>query len=122
MVFREWLEKQLSDRQWSPAEAARATGINQSLLSRYLNGKLNPSRQTMRKLSEMFDVTMAELIEMAEASERIGANGVPADVEAAGMPRQFLSKVWESLSPEAQARIVESVRIEVEESVARGDI
>jgi transcriptional regulator with XRE-family HTH domain len=123
MTFRDWLEARLRERDWSLAEAARAIGVNQSLLSRYMNGKLNPSRQTLRRFSGFFGVPVGELLAMIDEQDRAAArNGVPPDVEAAGMPRQFLSVVWDRLSQAAKDRIVESVRIEVEEAVARGEI
>lgn len=116
--FKDWLLEQMRAFDMSAVEMAKKIGIDQSLVSRYLKGERVPSRQTAKKIAEAFNVPYIELLEMIDAQDRANANhqGVPDDVNAAGAPRGFGDMVWERLSPEARGRIIEIVRIEMEEA------
>ena len=125
MQFRDWLGAWLQEHHDGAAsEGAVVVGIDQSMLSRYLNGRTAPSRQTAKKIAASTGIPLANLLEMIDEQDRATANqqGVPADVNAFGMPRGFADMVWERLSQPAKDRIIESVRIEVEEAVERGEI
>lgn len=124
LLFKDWLLLQLREHEWTAVEAAKQIGVDESLMSRYLNGKRVPSRQTLAKIAPAFNVKMVDLLEMVDLQDRATANshGVPADVNTFGMPRGFGDMVWDRLSAPARERIIESVRIEVEEAIDRGEI
>lgn len=112
MVFRDWLEARLVEHGWNPAEAAREMNMNPSLLSRYLNGRLNPSRQTMRRIAGFFGVPFTDVLAMVEEQEKAAEPRV-------ALGRGFEPLLWERLSETARERILESARLHIEEEYGR---
>lgn len=124
MLFSEWLFNEMQAREWTAVEAAKQLGVDQSLVSRYVNGGRVPSRRTAKKIAATFDVPLPALLGMIDEQDKANAvaDAPPADVIAFGMPNGFADMLWERLSQAAKDRIIESVRIEVEEAVERGEI
>lgn len=69
MLFKDWLAEQIRQRGWAPVDAAREIGIDESLMSRYLNGKRLPSRQTAKKIAACFGVPLPDVLEAIDLQE-----------------------------------------------------
>jgi transcriptional regulator with XRE-family HTH domain len=121
-AFADWLTGQIRERGWETLrDAGQRLGVGHSSLSRYLNGQQAPSRQNLKKIVAALGADRDHVEGLLAEQDRASANqhGVPADVNAFGMPRGFGEMVWDRLSPEAKERIIEIVRIELEEEAER---
>lgn len=116
--FKEWLADQIRQHGWAPVDAAREIGIDESLMSRYLNGKRLPSRQTAKKIAACFGVTLPEVLEAIDRQE--------AQTIARPPPRldnlEYVTKA--DYTPDQWAVVVEVLRgvLNVAEAKARGEV
>jgi transcriptional regulator with XRE-family HTH domain len=53
-TFTEWIEKSLTERNWRPADLARAAGIPDATLSRILSGQRNPGPDVCLAVAQAF--------------------------------------------------------------------
>ncbi|MGN0867943.1 MAG: helix-turn-helix domain-containing protein [Akkermansia sp.] len=56
--FRSRLQDLLDERGWSQSALARATGLSQAVISKYLLGKSEPGARELGQIAEAFGVTM----------------------------------------------------------------
>ena len=56
--FRSRLQDLLDDRGWSQSALARATGLSQAVISKYLLGKSEPGARELGQIADAFGVTM----------------------------------------------------------------
>lgn len=65
--FGEWLEQRITERDWTLRQAAEAIGVEQSSVSRYINGVAAPSRANLRKIATAFGADRDELEALIDA-------------------------------------------------------
>lgn len=56
--FRSRLQNLLDERGWSQSALARATGLSQAVISKYLLGKSEPGARELGQIADAFGVTM----------------------------------------------------------------
>ena len=56
--FRSRLQDLLDERGWSQSALARATGLSQAVISKYLLGKSEPGARELGQIADAFGVTM----------------------------------------------------------------
>jgi transcriptional regulator with XRE-family HTH domain len=79
--FAAWLEREMLARGLRVTDAAAATGIEQSQISRYLNGRVFPSRSSVAKLARWAGTDEASVWALIPAEG--GARPVPAPPDVA---------------------------------------
>lgn len=72
--FAAWLEQDMRDRQLGVREYAKFLGVDHSLLSRYLNNALYPTRKTVQRIAAALNVPQSE-IDALLPSERTSPRG-----------------------------------------------
>lgn len=55
-----WVNKHLTQRGWRPADASRASGVSASIISRWLDGQMDPGIDNLRKFAEAVDVPILQ--------------------------------------------------------------
>ena len=63
--LRAWLWEQLRVHEWTRADFARAVGIDPAQVSRWMNGKDLPSRDSAIRIARLFDVHPNYVLELA---------------------------------------------------------
>ena len=51
------IQEIMDERDWAPADVARASGLNKSTISRYLSGEMEPKQNSVIKLAKGLDVS-----------------------------------------------------------------
>ena len=77
--FAEWLEIQLSERNWRPAELARRTGLDTGYISNLLNRERNLGPRAGRAIAHALD--LPEELVFREAGLLSPKNEEPPEVE-----------------------------------------
>jgi transcriptional regulator with XRE-family HTH domain len=61
-----WIEDQLRDRNWRPADLARAAGVKDSTISRVLNGNAKAGPELCNNIAKALGVSPIEVFRAAE--------------------------------------------------------
>lgn len=96
--FGEWLDRRMAQLAMRQSDLARESGVADSQLSRYREGKTLPSPATLRRLSEPLDTTYDKLMVIAgyvDADEKKAARTLV--VETTDPKRHRLFRVVEGL-------------------------
>jgi transcriptional regulator with XRE-family HTH domain len=80
--FAAWLEREMLARNLRVTDAAGAIGVPQSQISRYLNGKIFPSRSSVSKLAAWAGISTQEVWALIP-EEGGGLRAAPAPADAA---------------------------------------
>ena len=102
--FIAWLNRELDDRGWPRAEAARRGGISESMFSKVIGGFANPGIDFCRGVSRAFGVPMEDVFRLAgilPARPAVRARRIVYEVD---MDEQLLM-LWRALTPEDQALV-----------------
>ncbi len=62
MEFKEWLAEKLREKNLTQAQLASLSGINQSTISRYLNGEIEPPLETWLRIGRSLDIEEKEIL------------------------------------------------------------
>lgn len=62
----QWIEEQLRQRDWRPADLARAAKVRDSTISRILNGNAKAGPELCNAIAEALDVPPVEIFRVAE--------------------------------------------------------
>jgi transcriptional regulator with XRE-family HTH domain len=62
----EWIEEQLRQRDWKPADLARAASVRDSTISRVLNGNAKAGPELCNAMASALDVNPVEVFRIAE--------------------------------------------------------
>ena len=102
--FPEKLRQAMYDKRCKSADVAKATGINPSVLSRYLSGRNKPSSDNIIAISHYLNVSPEWLLSSSEAPEPIQKS-------------QVISSVTNPLlkTIEVQDKLIEKLENEVDE-------
>jgi transcriptional regulator with XRE-family HTH domain len=65
-AFTEWLEQELKNREWRPADLAREARLGDATLSRIINGVRNPGASVCRAIAAAFVIPPEEVFRHAE--------------------------------------------------------
>lgn len=69
--FASWLHSAIASKGWQPADLAKALNVDPSLVSRWLNGKADPSRRMVAKLCIIFQVSADWLLPIIDYKDVI---------------------------------------------------
>jgi transcriptional regulator with XRE-family HTH domain len=64
-VFIEWLETELKNRGWQPAELSRQAGLNTGSISRILNGTRKPGSEICVAIAQALNMPAEEVFRQA---------------------------------------------------------
>ena len=92
--FPEKLRQVMHEKRCKSADVAKATGINPSVLSRYLSGRNKPSSDNMLTISQYLNVTPEWLLSSSDAPKSIQRSQVISSVTE---PLLKIIKVQEEL-------------------------
>jgi transcriptional regulator with XRE-family HTH domain len=67
--FPAWLRQELTDRGWRQADFARATGVDVSMISRWLHGR-RPDPASLERVAETLGLDLDGLLSMAGYRQR----------------------------------------------------
>ena len=73
--FREWLQNQLTQREWRAAELARRLGVPSGTVSRWLSGERQPTPRSCDRLAAILGID-ADLV-LSLGGHRPGAQPIP---------------------------------------------
>lgn len=95
--FAEWLTRTLSERDISGGEVARALDVNDSAVSRWKNGKVLPSLETLMDLAEFLDVSPLRLAvtagRMKEKQAGVPRLELPEDTKTKAMVKTQIMSI-----------------------------
>ncbi|WP_181454229.1 helix-turn-helix transcriptional regulator [Halomonas sp. SL1] len=79
----------------SIADVCRRLGINRQQFNKYLNGSSRPSRHNMRRISDFFGVTEAEImLESSQFELLLNVRRRPVQDQAISLPLQHLDELY----------------------------
>ena len=64
-TFSDWIETQLNDKGWKPADLARAAGVTDAALSRVLSGSRNPGPDLCRAIARALNEPAEKVFRLA---------------------------------------------------------
>lgn len=64
-TFSDWIERQLKERNWRPADLARAAGITDAALSRILSGTRNPGPDVCQAIAQALNEPPEKVFRLA---------------------------------------------------------
>lgn len=64
-IFKEWLLKEMSKREWSQADLARSADLNRAVITKLLNGHSTPRPATLESIARAFRVPVENVYRMA---------------------------------------------------------
>ena len=102
--FPEKLRQAMHEKRCSSADIARATGINPSVLSRYLSGANKPSSDNILVISQYLNVSPEWLLSSSDAPEPLKKNQA---ISSATDPLLKIIEVQEELINNLQKQIKE---------------
>ncbi len=102
----EYLLGQLAHRGWSPADLARAAGLQQSTVSRNLSGERHPSPETVKRYARVLDLSEDHLLVLAGYRSQKRRDR-PPELQAIV---ELLDEDWDSYSEERRALLRELIR------------
>lgn len=104
MNFQQSLKRIMESHNISAYKLSKETGISDSLIGYYINGKSNPSEKNLRKLSEFFNVSVDQLLgnELKEKSPAETEEDVPEDFlllarKAGQVPEEYRKDIYRTL-------------------------
>lgn len=103
--LRAWLSEELKQRQWSHRELARQSGLSNSLVSKTLSGKMNPSIAFCYKVAQALEYPPEFVLKLAGILPPASPDSASNDSAL-----QELIELAKRLPPEDQAEILEYVR------------
>ena len=102
--FPEKLRQAMHEKRCSSADIARATGINPSVLSRYLSGANKPSSDNILVISQYLNVSPEWLLSSSDAPEPLKKNQT---ISSATEPLLKIIEVQEELINNLQKQVKE---------------
>jgi transcriptional regulator with XRE-family HTH domain len=102
-TFSDWIESELKNRGWKPADLARAAGITDATLSRVLSGSRNPGPELCRAIAAALN----------EPEEKVFRKAGLLSPLLASEDSPTLRELWDlvkRLSPEEQEEIFRYTR------------
>ena len=102
--FPEKLRQAMHEKRCSSADIARATGINPSVLSRYLSGANKPSSDNILVISQYLNVSPEWLLSSSDAPESLKKNQA---ISSATDPLLKIIEVQEELIMNLQKQVKE---------------
>lgn len=96
----EWIEDQLRQRDWRPADLARAAGVRDSTISRVLNGNAKAGPELCNAISEALGVSPVEVFRIAELLPPSAGN-----INELSQDESEWLEVYRSLSPDQRQTI-----------------
>ena len=66
ITFGEWLQGKLTEKEWKPADLARASGLDPGVLSNLINGKRNPGVESCKAIAKALKIPLAEVYRAAD--------------------------------------------------------
>ena len=102
--FPEKLRQAMHEKRCSSADIARATGINPSVLSRYLSGANKPSSDNILVISQYLNVSPEWLLSSSDAPEPLKKNQA---ISSATDPLLKIIQVQEELINNLQKQVKE---------------
>ena len=102
--FPEKLRQAMHEKRCSSADIARATGINPSVLSRYLSGANKPSSDNILVISQYLNVTPEWLLSSSDTPEPLKKNQA---ISSATDPLLKIIEVQEELIMNLQKQVKE---------------
>ena len=102
--FPEKLRQAMHEKRCSSADIARATGINPSVLSRYLSGANKPSSDNILVISQYLNVSPEWLLSSSDAPEPLKKNQA---ISSATDPLLKIIEVQEELINNLQKQVKE---------------
>lgn len=64
-TLRDFLLRMMRERDWRQADLARAVGVDPAQITRWINGKSQPSRKQCIRLAQMFDYHPSYVLSLA---------------------------------------------------------
>jgi len=74
--FQEWIESELNNRGWRPADLANKAGLSQTALSNVLNGHRNPGPAFCRAVAKALVVSPESVFRLADILPPIPDNEI----------------------------------------------
>ena len=65
ITFAEWLQDKLEEKEWKPADLARAADMDPGVLSNLINGKRNPGVESCKAIAKALKIPLAEVYRAA---------------------------------------------------------
>lgn len=94
-----WVGRHLSQKGWRPADASRASGVSASIISRWLDGQMDPGVENLRKFAEAVDVPILEAFVAAgyltaeEAGQPPAPAADPADLNTMDLLEEIRTRI-----------------------------
>ncbi len=99
--FSNWINEQLDQREWRPADLARVGNINTGLLSRIISGSRSAGPQTCIAIAQAFKLPPEQVFRIA---------GILPPLSPAVEEEQEAVRLLRGLSPERRAAALEMLR------------
>ncbi|MCW5876495.1 MAG: helix-turn-helix transcriptional regulator [Anaerolineales bacterium] len=104
-TFADWLQSELQERSWNPAELARRSGVSNAHISRTLAGLVQPGPEALRKIARALSVPSDLVFDKAGI--------LPARGEISDEERQWLHIFDQAADDEERAELLERAEIEL---------
>ena len=65
MNFRDWLQQELKNRNWSYRELGRQAGLSNALISQVMTSQVEPSCEFVIKVSSTLDTSPIQILQLA---------------------------------------------------------
>ncbi len=105
ITFADWLQSELQQRAWSPAELARRSGVSNAHISRTLAGLVQPGPEALRKIARGLSLPSDIVFDKAGV--------LPARGEISDDERQWLHIFDQAASDEERAELLERAELEL---------
>ena len=63
--FKDWLLREMSKREWSQADLARAAKLNRAVINKLLNGQSTPRPTTLESIARAFKIPVEGIFRIA---------------------------------------------------------
>lgn len=94
-----WVNQQLTRKGWRPADAARAFGVDDSMISKWRRGKQDPDPKSLRRIAEALDEPILTVLVAAgyltaeEAGQVPPAEVNPADLNTMDLLEEIRTRI-----------------------------
>jgi transcriptional regulator with XRE-family HTH domain len=90
-----WVNQQLTRKGWRPADAARAFGVDDSMISKWRRGLAGPDPKSLRRVAESLELPILEVLVAAGwiTPEEAGQPPAPPASEAVELLKDIQQKI-----------------------------
>lgn len=108
-----WVNQQLTRKGWRPADAARAFGVDDSMVSKWRRGLAEPDPKSLRRIAESLDLPILTVLVAAgyltaeEAGQVPPAEANPSEVPTMELIEEIRARIaghLDALDPPAPGR------------------